>query len=210
MRKTWFVTLATSACLLFLACGGDDKKSTGDPDTLGGDAATEAAGEATAEASDDTGVAEVGTGPTYAEPNAGVTWTVTPVAKMKGYDDAVAACSTASVDGLSGWRLPTVGEARGLYRDCPDLETGGACGLGAACLQSTCNDAACKTCQTPSSQPAGQCKAVQELQQGWDGAGWYWTSDAAADTEHFWVFNLCQGAFNDVTGGSLYDVRCVR
>lgn len=149
-------------------------------------------------------------GETYVEPVTGLTWTVTPVGTMKTRDEAVAVCEAAAVAGQSGWRLPTVAEARGLVRDCADLEVGGACPAGDGCLDSTCNADTCKTCQTPSSQPGGQCKAVLEMQQGWDGAPWYWTSDEAADTGQYWVYNLCQGALNVVYGASLYDVRCVR
>jgi hypothetical protein len=207
--KGWFAFLC-----IFAACGssGGGTSDTGTyadataPEEVAGDAAVADTAIATDTASGEDAVA----GPTYHEPTAGVTWTVSPVANMKNRDEAVAACSAANVDGQTGWRLPTVDEARGLYRDCPDLEKGGTCKLGAGCLDSTCNDASCRTCQTPSSQPAGQCKAVQAMQKGWDGAGWYWTSDSSADNEQYWVYNLCQGAFNSVVGGSLYDVRCVK
>ena len=203
----WTLVLVLGVCGALTACGGSDGgDDTAAPlDTAGGDQAVTPDA-----ATPDTAPGEVVVGDTYVESGTGLTWTVAPVAKMKGYDDAVAACQAANVAGQTGWRLPTAAEARGLYRDCPDLQVGGACPIGDGCLDSTCNDATCKTCQTPSSQPAGQCKAVQELQQGWDGAGWYWTSDQVPDLGQYWVYNLCQGAFNAVFGGSSYDVRCVK
>jgi len=205
MRKLGFVGLLVLAGGLW-ACGGDDGKTE---DTAGTDTAVAdtAAGTDTVAADE---AEDVAVGATYAEPTGGATWTVARVAEAKTRDGAIAACSGLTLEGLGGWRLPTVGEARGLYRDCPDLEVGGTCQIGAGCLDSTCNDASCKTCQTASSQPAGQCKALQAFQQGWEGAGWYWTSDEAADLGQYWVYNLCQGAFNVVVGGSMYDVRCVR
>ena len=205
---TWPRIVVLGAFVVFTACGGSDG---GAEDTPGVDnGSTDVAADQSA--TPDTAAADTPLvlSDTFTEPGTGLTWTVKPVAQMKTYDDAVAACQAANVAGETGWRLPTVAEARGLYRDCPDLEVGGGCPLGAGCLDSTCNDATCTACQTPSGQPSGQCKAVPEMTQGWDGGPWYWTSDQVPDVGKYWVYSLCQGAFNDVFGGSSYDVRCVK
>ena len=210
VKKISVLLFVLAACAALSACAeSSDDKGT---DTVGdvvGDQLTNL-DSANLDTGADTTPDTLVVGVTFTEPGTGLTWTVDPVSDMANRDAAVAACEAAEVDGHTDWRLPTIEEARGLYRDCPDLELGGACTVGDNCLNSTCNDANCKTCQTASSQPSGQCKAVHEMQQGWDGGPWYWTSSEAADVEQYWVFNLCQGALNVVFGGSSYGVRCVR
>jgi uncharacterized protein (TIGR02145 family) len=63
------------------------------------------------------------------------------------WHEAMQYCENFSVDGNSGWRLPTVSELRTLIQNCPATETGGFCGAEDGCLSwDNCNNDACNGC----------------------------------------------------------------
>ena len=62
--------------------------------------------------------------------------------------DAIFYCENLSENGHNDWRLPDIDELRTLIENCPETETGGACGITGRCLsQSNCKNQACNGCE---------------------------------------------------------------
>ena len=59
---------------------------------------------------------------TWHDPKSGLTWQNPPSDVRMDLKTATAYCSSLTLDGGSGWRLPTIGELRSLIRGCPAIE----------------------------------------------------------------------------------------
>jgi hypothetical protein len=78
---------------------------------------------------------------TWYDETSGLTWQTTPLNVPVKLGNATTYCSQ-NTDGLpgSGWRLPTLDEARSLVRGCPAVQPGGACKWDDACCSAgTCD-----------------------------------------------------------------------
>ena len=107
----------------------------------------------------------------------------------------------------TGWALPTISQLRSLVRNCPQVETGGTCGVTDSCLSFAClaqNSYACNACDVvgcvywDSVFSAGVC---------YD----YWSSLVYADypTKRWGIHFDSAHLFAEDTQGGRF-VRCVR
>ncbi len=73
---------------------------------------------------------------TIADMNRSLLWQ--KATAYQSYTDALAACQNLTLAGLTGWRVPSVDELRGLIRGC-DAKTGptGSCGVHETCWDQT-------------------------------------------------------------------------
>ena len=75
---------------------------------------------------------------TWLDPATGLRWQEPPSDQTMSASKAATYCSGLELGGLTDWRLPTVGELRGLIRGCDKTVVGGTCKVGDSCVQSTC------------------------------------------------------------------------
>lgn len=87
-------------------------------------------------------------GKTYLDPATGLRWEADPPSSGVSRSQAQQRCEALSLDGVSDYRLPTLGELRSLVTDCSATRAGGACGVTDQCLTSSCADLSCKGCDT--------------------------------------------------------------
>ena len=105
----------------------------------------------------------------------GLRWQNSPPATEKSLPAAVDYCTTQTLGGKSGWRLPTVSELRSLIRGCPPTETAGSCGLTDGCLgYYSCWSSICLGCES-----------------GKDPSGCYWDSNLSGTCSLYWSSSPC-------------------
>jgi len=173
----------------------DDDSGSNDDDTSGDD-------------DDDTGGDDDGVpGDTWTDPTSGLTWQVIPSSDYMYWDDAIAYCDNLSLDG-GGWHLPTISELRTLIRGCDGTVTGGSCGVTDSCLDSSCQNESCYSCNNGYGPNKG-CYGPSELPGD---CYWYWSSSPVADDDNYaWDVYFHNG---DVYSYDDYDydnlARCVR
>ena len=103
--------------------------------------------------------------------------------------------------GDNGGRLPTISELRTLIQNCPDTETGGACGVTDSCLHSDCWNDACDGC---SSDFNGKYSVFGDT-------GWLWSSSVQSDdTDYAWNVYFYYGYVSFHYRYYYRYVRCVR
>lgn len=144
---------------------------------------------------------------TWKDPISGLTWQVKPTGGGMDWSDAKAHCSGLLLAG-GGWHLPTISELRALIRGCPEISTGGECGVTDGCLNSSCADGGgCLGC--PSNKgPADGCYWPDEIQGTCYG---YWSSSAVADiTNNAWIVRFREVDIDDNGVNNTTYVRCVR
>jgi len=121
------------------------------------------------------------------------------------WQSAVDFCNNLTFDGKQ-WHLPTISELRTLIRNCPETQTGGACGVIDSCLSySPCWTSACDGCVSKSG-----CYWDSNLQGT---CSWYWSSSSRADnTGDAWGVGFYQVilSYNYKTNYGYGSVRCVR
>jgi len=126
-------------------------------------------------------VANTDTGGVFIDPVTNLEWQQTPTGGNLDWESAVIHCQTLELDG-TGWRLPTIGELRTLFRGCPATETGGACGVADDCLSwdtDGCYNVSCQGCEL-NAGPVGGCYWPEEL--GGSCEPFYWSSSTANAT----------------------------
>jgi hypothetical protein len=132
-------------------------------------------------------------------------------AQIKNHDEIAAACAAMTVQGVSGWRLPTIDEARLLAGGCEPTAPGGSCLLSDPdCLSSSCGFASpdCESCfggQGPH-KSKGYCRP--EVPFCLNAA----TSSACADcaTVGFWTYGIINGNFYSAKSTDQMFVICVK
>ena len=118
---------------------------------------------------------------------------------------AINHCATHSEGGLSGWRLPTIGELRTLVLACPNMEMpDGNCTIKGDCVHPMlCSKDNCDPCYADAN--GGHNK--------FGNPDTFWSQENVpfADDYYIWVinFNNVQLTFNPKTNSTYY-VRCVQ
>lgn len=153
----------------------------------------------------------------------GLMWQAPRSVEHYYWQEATDYCSTLNLEGVVGWRLPTISELRTLVRNCPNSQTGGACGITDNCLD--INNSSCyslDTCKGCGQDFTGLYTVFPEDgQKGTDSQMVLWSSSKAGTSMagcSSWILdfsgpNLSQTNCN--TGGSGWSVgskwefRCV-
>jgi uncharacterized protein (TIGR02145 family) len=181
------ISLVMAGLLLF-ACesGDDDDNASG-----GGDDNDDASGD------------------TWTDSSSGLTWQVTPSTNAYAWDDAITYCQKLSLDG-GGWHLPSISELRTLIRGCDATETGGSCGVTDSCLDYSCQDESCYSCEGGNGTTDG-CYGPSELPGECD---WFWSSSQVANFGFAWFVDFAYGyVYYSYVGNrdaGTVDSRCVR
>jgi hypothetical protein len=132
-------------------------------------------------------------------------------AQIKNHDEIAAACEAMTVQGVSGWRLPTIDEARLLAGGCTPTASGGSCPISdPSCLNSSCGFASpqCESClgsQGPH-KSKGYCRP--EVPFCLNAA----TSSACQDcsTVGFWTYGIINGNFYSAKATDQMFLICVK
>ncbi len=176
--------LATFAC-----AGGDDDddESAGDDD-----------------ADDDTSGEEV-----WTDPDTALGWqngeTVGNESMIAA--DAATYCDALTWAGFDDWRLPTIGELRGLVRGCEETAAGGSCQVRDDCTALDCWTVNCDGCSSGAGLGADGAYVSDELKGQL--AGHWSTTDVSGLDSATWTadFQTAQVDFNDQSERT---ARCVR
>lgn len=127
--------------------------------------------------------------------SSGKIWSA-PSSITKTWSDAKKYCNNLSQEGFDDWHLPSVDELRTFITNCPNLETGGSCGV-----TNSCSSSSCKTDCTSCSQTEDHSKLGI--------TGNFWTSSSysfsyttgteyynvgTASTTYAWYINFTYGA----------------
>ena len=100
------------------------------------------------------------------------------------WGDAVSYCNGLEYAGNTDWRLPTLGDLRGLIEGCSATETGGECGVTDDCLEWSCygepmEESPCLYPCFVDEGPAGGCYWPSNLEGN---CGAYWASQEDPDS----------------------------
>ena len=160
---------------------------------------------------------------TWKDTSTGLIWEKLPPINYRSWYDALAYCD--HLDGpeinANNWRLPTISELRSLIRNCPNTQTGGACGVTDECLDwFECKDASCDFCGRDPKDPIDENECLWPIQIG-GVCGHFWSSSVVqgqSDDLGRWVVEFVGGT---LLSGGLWNnqaneapksasVRCVR
>ena len=117
------------------------------------------------------------------------------------WQDAVNYCGNLTSCEYSDWHLPTISELRTLIQNCPDTETGGACGVTDDCLESDCY--VYKKCE-PNNYAVmnGYFSKLGDIRTLW--------SSSSNGNNSAWTIGFTGGYIYSGSKSSEYYVRCVR
>jgi len=178
---------------ILVSCGDDDDDNDDDDDDDDNDY----------DAADDDN--DDDSGETWTDPSSGLTWQVTPSSKPKEWAEAKSYCYDLSLDG-GGWHLPTISELRTLIRGCDATVTGGSCGVTDDCLDSSCHDNSCNSCNWGDGPNNGAYDPSELSSQSWS-----WSSSPVADYSNgAWYVDFSIGIVNAHYGVHQGPARCVR
>ncbi len=134
--------------------------------------------------------------------NTGYVWQNSSV-RTSSRSTAEGYCNALDLDGHDDWRLPSISELRTIVRGCPQVETGGACGITDQCLSmSACETPECNACGN-ADFPTGMALT----------ADYYWSSSVIPEyTYATWVLDFSNGRVVDIgsAGTNGLPVTCVR
>lgn len=195
--KLFFVTLfAVTVSLFVFSCGGDSSENDNENVTD------------SFESSDDENAIDQESqdenqnddqGEIWSDPDTGYKWS--PVSKENlNWESAKEYCLNLSTEGLS-WKLPSISELRTLVRNCPNSETGGACGITDSCAGSSeCLGVdVCEGC----SETEGEKSKTGDM-------GWFWSSSEDADiTAYGWLIDFSYANISYSAKTMKYQIRCV-
>ena len=136
----------------------------------------------------------------------GLTWQVTPSGNYMSWNAAKSYCDSSTLAG-GGWRLPTISELRTLIRGCDATVTGGSCGVTDSCLNESCWNALCRSCNNGDG-PNNGCYGPAELPGECDS---YWSSSSVAgDAVLKWIVRTSNGSVSSDYVDNYDFARCVR
>ena len=147
---------------------------------------------------------------TWTDPKVGLTWQVRPTGGRMNLENAKALCASLSLGG-GGWRLPSIGELRTLFRGCSKAALGGSCNVQEGrCMNRSCRDVSCMSSGCDYGSGPGQ-----------NGMYWpdeikgpccrYWSSSPVGDiNSNAWHGNPGVGGVDTDHSGNKLRVRCVR
>lgn len=201
MNRCYSLVLMVMLCLgfvLLLSCSGEDDDSDESGDDVEDD-------DGPADDDDST------SGETWTDPNSGLTWQVTPSGDFMQWEDAKTYCENLSLEG-DGWHLPSISELRSLIRGCDATITGGACGVTDSCLDYSCSDESCSSCDYGSGPTNGICYGTPELPAECE---WFWSSSRMEenpfDEPFIWVIHFGDASLVHYSPDSIaVATRCVR
>jgi hypothetical protein len=166
-------------------------------------------GDGGAEADVGAGDADVCDG-SWLDPTTGYLWGNPESERWLTWDEAISYCNGLTLCELpaGSWALPTIGELRSLIRGCPDTMTGGACGVGDACVDDSCWSTACEGCPYLSGPGAGGCYWGASI-EGW--CFWYWSSSSqTGDAPYAWTVGFEWGTAYDQAKFLSVHAACIR
>jgi hypothetical protein len=146
---------------------------------------------------------------TWLDPTTGYLWENPPSDPMRNWDDAMAFCNGLTLCGSVArrWHLPTISELRSFVRGCPNMMTGGACGVTDSCLDASCDSPSCSECSSPH-PGGGECYWDPSLSGG---CRRYWSSSSyAGSTSYAWYVDFYVGFVSNRVKTARHHVRCVR
>ena len=111
------------------------------------------------------------------------------VPSSRDHPSAASYCNDFAGADQTDWRLPTIGELRGLLQGCPSTVTGGDCSLSDTCLEFDCCDDPCFTGCGEGAGPDEGCYWPSPF----DGncSQWFWTeSYPAGHSNGRWQVNF--------------------
>mgnify|MGYP001487029743 CR=1 FL=1 len=202
MSRFYLFALSLMFCLglgVLLSCSGDDDDSNGSGD------------DAEDDDGDDDDDDDSASGETWIDPTSGLTWQVTPSSEYMNWEDASTYCENLSLEG-AGWHLPNISELRSLVRGCEATVTGGACGVTDSCLEYSCSDESCSSCEYGSGPTNGICYGPSELPLECE---WFWSSSPMEenpfDEPFVWVIHFGDASLVHFSPDSVaVATRCVR
>jgi len=121
------------------------------------------------------------------------------------WQQAVEYCAELSIDDHSDWRLPTISELRSLIRGCTATETGGSCGVSDSCLDYSCWDDSCQSCDYEEGPANGYY-----WPDGMNGEyGLFWSSSSAG-SDDAWYVHFSYGNLYHYDKSYYHGTCCVR
>ena len=166
MKNMYFTLLAVIGSIgfgLFIACSSGSSGSGSDDDVADDDS-----GDDDSASADDDRI--------ITDPSSGLTWYVEPALVQLSWEEAIYYCNKMAFSG-GGWRMPTISELRTLIRGCVNTQSNGQCGATDECLNFSCWDESCYSCNDGEGPNDGCYSPSGLLEQCYS----YWSSSSFED-----------------------------
>ena len=84
----------------------------------------------------------------WIDPSTGLMWQKTAMCCFQQFQlYAEEACEKLNINGVTGWRIPTISELRSIVRGCPATVEGGECDVTDDCRDENCFNDSCRGCE---------------------------------------------------------------
>lgn len=142
-------------------------------------------------------------------------WSKKSSSKMRSVQ-AFDYCENLDENGHTDWELPTISEIRNITINCPQIETGGTCGITDECLnKSNCWSDECNGCGIIVDKRYSKFEDVEAFYtvspntESWYGE-WTIENDKELYLSDVWVLDFSLGRMYNDYGKNTNHVRCVR